>query len=255
MFKIKFYFKDKTIHVSINAKKITKENPTTIKTFLEDITSCTDKTLSLFTQSNERIDTNNTLYFLCGLLSSNKNFIITTQPFKKNCPQLKPTNNVYKNISNATKGDFNQLDLLLQNKEYLPLNYHNALIPLTNHFHVNDVRRNALNINPEHLRLILTIRDEHMRLLYDENGVNRLVEMGFPRERAIISMRMGNNNLEDAANIIVGERDWENLNFLAVSNDEVRIYENHPFLQVGDIDDNLAVQIFDYADSDDSELD
>ena len=227
MLKPKFYFKDKKIQVSINPKTISKENPMTIKTFLEMITSCTDQSLSLYTQSNEKININISLSELCSKMMSNKIFIITAHSFRNHLPTETPTIITLDKLSKKNNDSLaNQIN---QNTcQSFTRSFTNALIQQTsNHYQNNNNRRNAVIIDANHYEFINKIRLMGYSLLYDENGVNRLVDMGFPRERAIISMRMANNDLEAAANIIMTTNDeiLTDNNSLAINNEEVRRYQ------------------------------
>lgn len=253
MLKPKFYFKDKKIQVSINPKTISKDTPMTIKTFLEKITSCTEQSLSLYTQSNEKININFSLSELCSKMMSNKVFIITAHSFKNHLPKETQTIMSLDKLSKTNKGT---LTAQINQCQSFTRSFTNTLIQqTTNHNQNINNRRTAVIIDENHRAFINQIKLMGYSLLYDENGVSRLVDMGFPRERAIIAMRMANNDLEAAANIIMTTNDEiiaDNIS-LAINNEEVRRYQ--PLIQFDMNNSDEEGDDYDEEEEDESDLD
>jgi hypothetical protein len=61
-------------------------------------------------------------------------------------------------------------------------------------------------------------------MLYDEQHLTRMLEMGFERTQAIVALRVSNNNIENASNMILNLGDFplEQYDILSLTNDDIR---------------------------------
>ena len=61
-------------------------------------------------------------------------------------------------------------------------------------------------------------------MLYDEHHLTRMLEMGFDRTQSIVALRVSNNNIENASNMILNLGDFplEQYDILSLTNDDIR---------------------------------
>lgn len=141
-----------------------------------------------------------------------------------NEPERLSPNTPSKTRANINHSIFKELSKYTNAKTELSINETTVPSSANNSNITSNRRRNALSLNQTHLSFFIEVLTRGYSMLYDEQHLTRMLEMGFERTQAIVALRVSNNNIENASNMILNLGDFplEQYDILSLTNDDIR---------------------------------